>query len=208
MKIKPGYLHLIICVTFFINFEIKAQFNGQPIGMPRVDNFTRKAELIDGHFRNLMHVKTITINYDYSQMMIGPDSLSEKEYLKDKKSEFVETWLQLPKKQIEPRFHQKFAEVINRAGISAYNYFVSKSDAYLLVTVLKEDPDSHKTPFKNIPPYIELNCVFLNEKKEVLAGFSVKVHGSREKGIENRLGECYAIAGGILAKTIVKELGR
>jgi hypothetical protein len=202
---RHHYILPIIFCSLCNCLLLKAQF-GSPIGVPK-GRAIREVKLIDGHFKNLLNIKTIAINYDYTQMVIGRDSLTEKEYLKDKKGEFLETWNELPKKHIEPRFHQKFAELMGKAGVNAFNYSVSKSEAYLLVTVLKEDPEYHHTPFKDIPPYIELNCTFFDVENNSLVSCNVRVHGSHEKGIENKLGECYSIAGAILAKKIVKELG-
>ncbi len=75
----------------------------------------------------------------------------------------------------------------------------------LLVRLRMEEPHPHNGGWSS-PPYVIMECTFFDDMGRELAVFELSAAGSSKGDNTERLRDCYAIAGKLLGKELVKKL--
>jgi len=214
MKRQHLYLLLICTVNVLAGLPLRAQTGpvGFRMGFVKVKIQPQApVKLISGKISSLTNIRKVNIRYDRDSMKVC-DYNSEAAYLdhrcEDKESSVAksirEKWAYTHKEVCEPYFEEYFNKNGEKIGITGTNYSDEKVPI-LLVHITMEDPHHH-TQVLNTPPYIIAECMFFDESGARLAVFEVKAIGSSNGDIQERLRDCYAIAGKMLAKDLAKRI--
>lgn len=199
----------------FFSIELRAQF--VPGAVP-FDVFfastqtSSKIKCTEADIEMLSTVRIAGLVFDYSRMSIGPyQNLNE--YLinrKDLSQAEKEEWQYMFKEKFEPQFINLFISNALNQGVDlalAVDTLQTKVD--LIIEILKVNPDrQNKSDANSTPPNISFVCTFLNIDGNVIARFISKGFGPNSKEVALRLGECYAVAGKMLAYEIRRSINK
>jgi len=169
-----------------------------------------KIKFASGDVQALKNIRIVHVTYDYEYMAVCSFT-SEQDYLDDLKknnkeieaNRLINEWKQLPKNVLQPKFEESFNRNTSTIGMELTNNITS-NQVTLIVKFLKEDPHYHKK--LSSPPYLSLECTFLDAEGYFIARFNIMASGSHENNLTDRFGECYTIAGKLLGKEITKRL--
>jgi hypothetical protein len=169
----------------------------------------KRIAIVAGDAGRLAGNKKINISYDYSEMSVGKFK-TEDEFLKSKTkyfrdtkaAKFIEHWRTLRENVFEIKFAQLFNKNLLKAGMYGTN---NSKDANisLHVEIIDAQPDYHSWRAR---PSLTVFCTFTDENDQMIVQYELTAHGSKDKSSEQRLTECYGIAGKMLAKDISKQL--
>ncbi|MBL7934116.1 MAG: hypothetical protein JNL60_19585 [Bacteroidia bacterium] len=163
-----------------------------------------------GWTEKLKDIGKVNIVYSYNSMGVC-EYTSEKSFLEHKQktysakkyAKFSNEWYAMREQSMEPKFLEYFNKNIMEVGMMGFND-ARPADATLRVEILYMDPEDHRY-VNSPPPYISTICTFF-AKDEILARYEFVAVGSREKNMRDRMTECFAIAGKMLSKNIVKKM--
>ncbi|WP_317897367.1 hypothetical protein [Aurantibacillus circumpalustris] len=172
----------------------------------------KKVELLAADPASLKKLHNVGIKYNFDSVFVC-SFLNQEDYFKDLRENFstnkaekmISEWLALPKTTLEPRFELFFNKNINKIGIHGSNTITREQDAILVVKILEEDPHLHRDDGYSMP-HIITNCTFFDKEEKLIASFLITATGSRENNMSKRRAECYAIAGKMLAREVIKRL--
>lgn len=211
-------LLLSIAFIFFGSPQIRAQnrsivgASSFRMGLVRVKIQSQTpVKLVSGEIPPLLDVKQLQIRYQRDSMEVC-DYGSELAYLehrcKDKDSATAESirqkWFRMHTDVCEPSFEEYFNKTSASMEIMSSNYS-GMPLPILLVEVIKEEPHHH-TAVYDTPPYLAMECTFVSGSGRKLAVFEVVAIGSPKGDNQDRLRDCYSIAGKLLAKDLNKML--
>lgn len=170
-----------------------------------------EVKLVSGEISAIAGLQKIKIVYNRDSTKVC-DYDSEAAYLehrcKDKDSGDCEgirqRWANIHKEVCEPNFEDYFNRNAAKIGLVGYNNS-SESLPTLLVRLRMEEPHYH-TGGWNSPPYLVTECIFLDRSGHKLVAFELSAVGSPKGDNKERLRDCYAIAGKLLSKELVKYL--
>lgn len=168
-------------------------------------------KLVAGQIGSLSKITKVHIIYDRDSTKVC-DYDSEAAYLehrcKDKDSAAAEAirqkWAYMHKEVCEPNFEDYFNRNANKVGISGFNNPNEKLPV-LLVRMRMEEPHQHTGGWTS-PPYVVAECSFFDASGNELAVFELSAVGSSKGDNTERMRDCYAIAGKLLSKEIVKRM--
>ena len=178
--------------------------------LPAIDK-QQPVLLNSGDVAALSETKRMNIKYDYEVMAVCNFS-SQEEYFNNLTKNLDENkalaergnWEFVHKNSLSPEFEKSFNTHADKIGLELYTNTEAKQPT-LVVKVLKEEPFYHKTG--ECYPYVELECTFLDKEGNFVARLNLRANGELKNnyGLDKRLGECYKIAGKLLAKDLLKR---
>lgn len=215
--------HIKTILVFFVIYVLLPHLSySQPIGAVGPSGFRAgfvrikiqgqaKVKLISGEAPALYGMRRVKIQYDRDSMQVC-DYESEAAYLeyrcenKDSAtSEAIKAkWFNTHIEVCEPNFEEYFNRNAAKIGLVGINNSPEQIPV-LLVKVKMEEPHHHTIGW-NTPPYIVMECWFFDTSGNRLAVFELSAVGSPNGDIRERLRDCYAIAGKLLSKELVKLL--
>ncbi len=205
--VKKPLLFFILLITN----QLKSQPISVGVGAPYVKVMINKdIKITGGEVSNLELNKKIHVSYDYSRMAVGSFQ-NEAEYLENKKKvlkpkkydRFILNWTEMRKNALENRFEFSLNEFLYPIGMEFLHDSVTNG-VNLIVEPLKIEPDYRQLENQS-EPYVKMVCSFFDKHGELMLRYVLTAYGSREKNEAERLGECYSIAGKMLAKDILKK---
>lgn len=177
----------------------------------------QRIKLVSGDLSFLKGEKTVSIEYDYSQMAVGKFK-TEEEYLDKKSQEYNkkepgkgDEWVKSWKNDRSSRFQPKFEELLNKYTENLGLEFrggVSKTGIVMLVKTTFTEP-GYNVYVSRAPAKINLELIFKKDGTELatitLVGAPGSIYGGYDFDTGVRIAEAYAKAGKELGKFIAKK---
>lgn len=212
-------LFLFITVfSLFLSSNISAQrinvgSNHVRVGAIKVKFQSQAAEkLISGDALLLLRIKKLDIRNTRDSMKVceyGPEAAYLEQRCKDRDEAAAKAirdkWTYMHEAVCEPGFAEYFNKYAAKEGITGINYSSEKLPV-LLVKLKMEEPHYHPAGWNTPPSVTTMECLFLDTLGNELAVFQGSVIGNVKGNNQDRLKDCYSIAGKMRSRELVKRL--
>ncbi len=179
--------------------------------------YAQKVEIASGEIKPVLAEKEINIQYDYSNMKIGKEGMTEESYVNKKVTEknkeeagtgdkWQSNWYGSRKEKYQPKFEELLNKELEKKSVKYGNYPNAK---YTLIVKSPFTEPGYNVGVMKQPSYVNFEFVFVetaNPSNEISKMTLTKVAGSQALGFDydtgTRISESYAKGGKILGKYI------